>query len=410
MRCSTLLPPLVGVAICAACTSQQPIVGALQPLSGDAGLYGRSVDGGMQVALDDIREAYGLPEGFALVTADTESDPTTAVLEFHRLVEERKVRLVVGGITTDEAMALLPVAEEAGIICLSPTVSTSDLGGKSKNFYRLFPTDKVEGQTAANHLYNQRGVRSVLIFTDDSLYTRGMESKFRQHFQLKLQGTVYETIHLASSDWRTHATDMVHAYDPDAVYIIGYAQKIFDVLEHLQGTGFDGIRCTTSTIYVSDLIRRSSELADGVVFPLLTYDLDAERNPTKAFVDRYQQRFGLQPDIYAAHGYDAMQVALKAFETASNLYTSELRKAMSFGVADMPGVTGTLSFNDSHEVRRYPVMHCVSKGQVMSWARYRELRIKRIKQQHPQLLPASEADTQRPAQLETRGDDSRSRV
>ena len=362
--------PLLGWACAPA-----PTIGVLTPETGHAEAYGLAVNNGIRLALAEAESAERLPQSFRLIEADTHSVPDRAAAELRRLATELDVELVVGGVTTDEALALIPVVEDEKVVCLSPSASASSLTGKSPYFFRLFATDEVEGSTAARYLYDTRGARTVLIITDDSTFSRGLEAEFRQHYQLRLGGAIVDTVHDELEWWKRKATDMLNVHEPDAVYVVGHAEHIAETMELLDEAGYDGIKATTSAVYLAELLDRGNAALEGVVFPLTALRACEHRvdsDPGCPFVERYQRAFGTTPDFYAAHGYDAMRVALKALVTARSVDVRELRRYMRVGLQQFDGVTGTIAFDERGDVRRYPTMHTIVDGRVVSCARLAE--------------------------------------
>ncbi|MCU0304878.1 MAG: branched-chain amino acid ABC transporter substrate-binding protein [Thermoanaerobaculales bacterium] len=346
-----------------------PSMGVLTPESGPAAIYGRSVSSGIRLALDEARSAGVLPRGFELVSTDTRSAPALAAAELRRFADELGVGLVVGGVTTDEALALIPVVDKERVVCLSPSASASSLTGSSPYFFRLFATDEIEGSTAARFLHDQRSVRTVVVLTDDSTFSRGLEAEFRQHFELVLGGEIVATVHDELEWWERKAADMVNAHQPDAVYVVGHADHIVTCLELLSRIGYEGVRATTSAVFIADLLDRGNPALEGVVFPLAALRAcrdEAGGTPECPFVDRYRAAFGGEPDLFAAHGYDAMRVAIRALVDARSVDVRELRRYLRVGLQEFQGVTGTIAFNERGDVRRYPVMHTVFNGRVVS--------------------------------------------
>jgi branched-chain amino acid transport system substrate-binding protein len=362
----------------------EPVVGVLTPESGHARAYGHAISNGLDLAVAEARAANRLPEDFELLAVDTRSIPERAAGELRRLVNEEEVSLVVGGVTTDEALALIPVVEDEKVVCLSPSASASSLTGRSRYFFRLFATDEVEGSTAARHLVVDRGVDTVVVITDDSSFSRGLEAEFRQHFELRLGGTIVATVHDELEWWQRKATDMINANQPEAVYIVGHADHISATLELLARIGYEGIRCTTSAVYLTDLLRQGNPALEGVIFPLAslrTCNHSEEELPECPFVDRYAEHFGSAPDLFAAHGYDAMRVAIKAILEARSVDVNELRRYMRVGLNQFDGVTGTIAFDERGDVRRYPTMHTIWNRRVVScaWlAEQRRLKVQEI--------------------------------
>ncbi len=187
--------------------SGKPIVGVILPTTGAAASYGESIESGIRLALSDAREREGLPTGFEVEWADTGSDPSRAVAEFRRMVEERGVRLVIGGATSAEAIALIPELDEFDVVCLSPSASAPGLAQQSRLFFRIYPSDELEGHTAANFLFERLGKHDVLLFTGDTEYTRGIKPEFLKQYQEALGGSVVEDIALTEDGWEQVATE-----------------------------------------------------------------------------------------------------------------------------------------------------------------------------------------------------------
>jgi branched-chain amino acid transport system substrate-binding protein len=96
--------------------------------------------------------------------------------------------------------------------------------------------------------------------------------------------------------------------------------------------------------------------------PVLRFDLSSQQEPIKSFVQRYRAaNHGTDPDIYAAHGYDAAMVALYSLEGTRPKDTNELlQRIMSLG--DRQGVTGKLSFDPVGNTTHQPRMHIIKGG------------------------------------------------
>ncbi len=111
-RIGSFMGIVVGlVGLLSGCNSK-PVVGVILPTTGAAASYGESIESGVRLALSDARERGQLPEGFEVLWADTGSDPARAVAELQKMVAERDVKLVIGGATSAEAIAMLPVLDD----------------------------------------------------------------------------------------------------------------------------------------------------------------------------------------------------------------------------------------------------------------------------------------------------------
>ena len=376
---------LVLTGFLSAC-SGKPIVGVILPTTGAAASYGESIESGIRLALSDARERGDLPAGFEVVWADTGSDPARAVAEFRKVVEERGAKMVIGGATSAEAVALIPVLDELDVVCLSPSASAPGLAQRSRLFFRIYPSDELEGHTAANFLFERLGKHDVLLFTGDTEYTRGIKPEFLKQYQEALGGTVVDDIALTEDGWQEVAAKVLARSRVEAVYAIGYAEEILSVVQFLSARGFEGRIVTTSAFYSGQVIREAGEAAEGVLFPLPPFDRTSEKEPVLSFVNQYMDTYERAPDVFAAHGFDAMGLTIQVMNIAKPPETLEILKALNYGVAEFMGVTGPILFDDYGDVKHYPMMFIVHGGQVLSYQRFLEAERRRILHQVQDLL------------------------
>jgi len=360
------LPMLATLTLLAACGSP-PVVGVLLPLTGSASDYGESMKNGIDLALDESKG--NLPKGFKIIRGDTASDPATGAEELRKMGSEG-ARIVVAGTTSDTAHALLPVLEEADIIAVSPSASDPSLTKDSRRFFRVFSSDELEGRRAGRFLYDDQNKTTVLIYTEDSAQARGIEPPFRQVYEQAMGGEVVGRVLVGGPNWEQESSDLLAATRPSAVYIIGYGDSTIEVLDHLRTKNYSGLICATSAFYTNQIVDSNPDLVEGVFFPQPAFDVKSEGELAQNFIASYRQRFNSDPDIYAAHAYDAIRVVIWVVKEAKAYSTTEIRKTLAYGIKEFPGVTGIIQFNDYGDVHHNPIMFIIRDGQVLNYERY----------------------------------------
>jgi branched-chain amino acid transport system substrate-binding protein len=376
---------MASLALLAAGCGAKPAVGVLLPTTGAAGTYGESIESGIRLAITECREKDLLPKGLEIVWADSGSDPARAVAELEKLVHDRGVRLVIGGATSAEAKAILPELERLGVVCLSPSASAPGLGKQSNLFFRIYPSDELEGHTAAAFLYERLGQKQVILYEGSKEYVPGIEPAFRKQFEESLHGSVVAVVSLDEAGWRERSAAALSSTGVAAVYVVGYAEETLEVLRHLSQQGFAGRVVATSAFYSTRVIRDAGPLAEDLLFPLPPFDRTSEKEPVLSFVNRYMDTYSRAPDVFAAHGYDAMRFAIEAMRLGPAQLT-EIKQAFQFGVRDFMGVTGPIVFDDFGEVKHYPKMFVVKDGQVLSYERWLDAERARIYREVQNLL------------------------
>ncbi len=388
-RVGSVMGMMLVAGLLGGCNSK-PIVGVILPSTGAAASYGESIESGIRLALADARAQEQIPEGFEVLWADTGSDPERAVAELQRMASEYDVKMVIGGATSAEAMAMLPELDDLEIVCISPSASAPGLASRSRMFFRIYPSDELEGHTAGNFLYERLRKHRVLLFTGDTEYTRGIKPEFLKQYEESLGGTVVDTMTLAEDGWRERAATVLDGKSVDAAYVIGYAEEILDVVLFLHERGFAGRIVTTAAFYSGQVIREAGEAAEGILFPLPPFDRTSEKEPVLSFVNRYMNAYERAPDVFAAHGYDVMGLTIRIMNFAKPPETMEILKALNFGVSEYMGVTGPILFDDHGDVKHYPKMFIVKGGQVLSYQRYLETERRRILNQVQELLSSGD--------------------
>jgi len=378
---------LLGAALVVMACGTTPTLGVLLPMTGAASSYGESMRHGTELALAEAEAEGALPAGLVVEWADSKTDPEAAVAAFRSLASDAGAKLVICGTTSDSAKALLPVMDQLNTICLSPSATAPMLTKESRLFFRVFPSDELEGQRAGRFLREDQDRSTVLIFAEDTEQARGIEPPFRQVFEQAMGGKVVGRVVLNGGDWRREAADIVSAEQPEAVYVIAYAEKALEVLRHLREQNFSGTLLAASSFYSGPFIEEHPEEFEGVFVPLPAFDTQDESNPlVKSFVESYRETYDDEPDIYAAHAYDAMRVALEVFRRTKAHNVTELRRALQFGIKEFPGVTGIIQFTEYGDVHHNPIMFTIRDGQVLNYERFIEEEKSRIRERIRDLL------------------------
>jgi branched-chain amino acid transport system substrate-binding protein len=354
----------VGVLVLAsllftACSGHRIIVGVVLPETGVAKAYGPSLRAGIKLAFDEAA-AKNSPKGVEAWYRDSISKPEYARKETDELFKSGAL-IIIGGATSDEAKAIIPAAENTQRIIISPSASEPGLAGSSNLFFRVYPSDEAEASVAASFLVTQKKANTILVLFQKGLYADGMLPVFTADVT-KAGGKVLGQLPIGPTDWDKAITQALTTQKPDAVFICAYGEESLATLHVVRDAKYPGIVCASSAIYTGDVVKRAGAAADGVFVPMLKFDPSSQQEPTKSFVQAYRAaNHGADPDIYAAHGYDAAMVALNALEGQPPKDTNELlQRIMSQG--DKQGVTGKLAFDAAGNTTHRPRMHVIQSG------------------------------------------------
>ncbi len=365
------VPLLVGVA---ACPSGGPAeFGAVLPLTGSAAVYGSAIRRGIELAHEQVQNDPEAPR-IVLLWADSGSVPERGAKELDRVYGEGAIA-AIGGVTSAEALAMVPIADEQNQILLSPSASLPQLTGISSNFFRIFPSDFSEGTVMAKFAVDTYRVKSAVILAKEETYAKGIQEVFRDEFQRK-GGQIVEIIEFPAntSDFAA-LVDRVNTLKPEAVYLAAYADEIRAIIRELRRQKFSGNILTTSSFAAAETIAKTGADAEGVLFTQTALELEGDTPlQIKSFVAAYRAKFGSDPDLYAAHGYDAYQVLVEALRQGGTS-ASSFWKGMR-NIREYPGVTGTFQFDEKGDVQKFPHVYRVKDGKALDYELERQRQLK----------------------------------
>jgi branched-chain amino acid transport system substrate-binding protein len=147
----TLLATAAALAFAGACQAQSAEtvkIGLVTALSGQSALAGEAISRGLQIAIEEVNAKGGVLGGrkLELVRRDDESNPAKGVVAARELIFKEKVALIIGGLDTPVAMAMVPLMNQEKMPFMVPwAVGTAiTKNGATPNFaFRVSAVDEL---------------------------------------------------------------------------------------------------------------------------------------------------------------------------------------------------------------------------------------------------------------------------
>jgi branched-chain amino acid transport system substrate-binding protein len=358
MRRLSAVAMVVAAMLTGAC-SKKLIVGVVLPETGPNNGYGASLKAGIKLAFDEAI-AKQSPPGIEARYRDSFSDPESARKETADLFKSG-AWIVIGGATSSEAKWMIPEADKANRVIISPSASEGALAASSNLFFRVYPSDNVEGVQDADYLVNQKKARTILVLYQKGVFGEGMLKIFSDE-ATKLGAKITGQFPIGPSDWEQPIGPALEAQKPDAVFICAYAEETLAALKVVRAAKFPGTICVTSAFATGSAVQRAGALADGVLIAMTSFDPDSQQEPIKSFVQHFKAaNNGTAPDFFAAYGYDAATVAIDALKAGPPKDTADLLQHV-MGLGDVQGLTGKLAFDANGDTTNRPTIHCIEGG------------------------------------------------
>jgi branched-chain amino acid transport system substrate-binding protein len=344
------------------CGEKVAQIGVVLPLTGGDSSYGQAVHNGIMLAYAEIEADTEQVPRIVLDVKDTESDPEKAMALAETIYDEGAL-IALGGVTSAEAKSMIAVADRYDRVLISPSASSPELTGMSSNFYRIWPSDFAAASKMAQFVSQDLKLKEVVVVAEEQDYAKGIQGAFESALANN-GGSVTEVIEFPpnTSDF-SGLIGRVMTLKPRAVYLAAYGEDIGNMILALKKAGYEGHILTTSAFSSPRFIVPVGEAAVGVILTQSVFEVDSDHAHVKSFVESYREKYGEDPDIFAAHGYDAMKVVAAAVKGRAVL-SSEVPKGLR-DVKDFLGVTGSISFNDKGDVLKYPRLYIISSDLVL---------------------------------------------
>jgi len=149
------------------CVPSEPLtigfVGSTSGRSADLGIAGRDA---VQLAVEQRNQAGGVGgRQVRLLLRDDEQNPEVARRVLRELIDQGAVA-IVGPMTSAMAMAVVPIANQARVLLVSPTVSTDELTALDDHFFRVNTSTVDNAGRVAQFLLDQQGTRRLVAIYD----------------------------------------------------------------------------------------------------------------------------------------------------------------------------------------------------------------------------------------------------
>lgn len=210
---------------------------------------------------------------------------------------------------------------------------------------RVISDDRQSGYALAHYMHGKMGHKRVAMIRANNRYGRvGVMEYADAATRMGFPFIIEERFNDRETDFATQL-QRIKKTKPDAILIWGNAKESALILQQLRALGMN------QPVYASDrvvnpiFLNMVGKLAEGIV-TTCQYNPTANDPRLKAFQSNYKKRFGMEPDVFAAHAYDGMNLIIDAIHEAGlnrALIRDVLTDMKTF--QNYPGITGKVVFD-----------------------------------------------------------------
>ncbi len=339
------------------------LVGAVYPITGRSSLAGSPVEYGIELAVSEINNSQHSNVKIKLITEDGHSTVEGAVEAFNKLIHQDKVSIILGPGSSSQVQEAFPIAHQNQVVAISPSSAASGLSAISDFVFRTNLTTDVLIPNGVRVTQEKLGYQKVAtLFDEIDLFSRTSDAELRK----ALTDNGVEI--LTAESFQTEETDLsaqftrIKASNPDVIFISSTVGDISDILIQGRALGVPSdIPFIVNLTLSRDLVSAAGDAAEGTI-TFTSWNSTADTPGNQTFVQNYNMKYGMEPNIWAAQFYAAVHILAKGIADAQSTDPKAIAAALA-EIRDFDTILGPFSFNDVGDAVYDPIVLIVKDGE-----------------------------------------------
>jgi branched-chain amino acid transport system substrate-binding protein len=334
-------------------------LGALVASSGELEVMGKDTAATLDITVQEINDylaATGSKRKVRVYIEDTGSNPDTALKKLQALAD-KKIRLLIGPMSSAEVAAVKNFADSHGLLVLSTYSTATSLEIAGDNIFRLVFCDSAQAGLIAK-VFQSDGFKAVVpLYRGDTWgidMTQAVKAEFTRLGGVLLDGSRYspDTTDFSSA-LQSVASRVVQAqaaYGKTAILLLSFEEVVplfmqagrIPALGSVKWYGSDGTAATPKLTGS----RESAAFAVKTGFLSPTLGIPADAAPTGAKVKKVT---GHEPQSTALVAHDALWIAFYAslLGEQTDGSSESLKRVLAQTAGAYTGILGRSSFNSA---------------------------------------------------------------
>jgi len=266
--------------------------------------------------------------------------------EVIHLAYKDRVWAIIGGIDGANTHIAIRVALKIEIPWMTPgDLDPTYIETNIPWVMRCIGDDRQQNYLLVDYLFRKLGYQRVAILRASNRYGRFGVREIRDSARRLNRPIVIEMAHKVGAPDLTMQLDRIEATKPEAVVYWGNAEDAARALNAMRARGWSQPVFLCDRAVSDEFLKLAGPNAAGV---MCTYPWNPDRQDPKLarFKQAFQNRWGVEPDTYAAHAYDGANMLIWAIQTVG-LNRAKVRDVLAYRAEPFPGVTGEIPLSSA---------------------------------------------------------------
>jgi branched-chain amino acid transport system substrate-binding protein len=212
---------------------------------------------------------------------------------------------------------------------------------------RVITDDRQSSYNMLNYIHEKMGHTRVAVIRVNNRYGRvGIKEYSDAAVRIGHPVVIEERFMDGDTDFKTQL-ERIKKTNPDAILMWGNAKESALILQQIRAMGLKQPVYGSDRMVNPEFLKIAGPLAEGIV-TTCQYNPDSDNPKLKAFQAGYKKRFGEEPDVFAAHSYDGMNIIIDVINKAglNRVLIRDLMVDLKT-LKNYQGVTGPIELDQS---------------------------------------------------------------
>lgn len=208
---------------------------------------------------------------------------------------------------------------------------------------RCVGDDRQQGYLLMDYILRKMKYQRIAIIRSSNRYGRFGVREVRDSARRLNHPVLIEMAYKVGSKDLSLQLERIRDSKPEVVIHWGDAQESALILNQMRQMGMQQPYFTSDRSVTDEFVKVAGKNAEGVI---AGYPWNPERKDPKleAFRAAFRKRYNDDPETYAAHAYDGMNMLIWAVQVAG-LNRAKIRDVLAYRTKPWPGVTGEIPFS-----------------------------------------------------------------
>jgi branched-chain amino acid transport system substrate-binding protein len=326
----TLSVSLALVASSVPATAQGPIkIGASLSLTGTYAQPGRYQHEGYQLCQKDLNAKGGvLGRQVEIVVYDDQSNPSTGVRLYEKLITEDKVDGVMGPYSSAISEAVANVTEKYNKVNVSPLAATTSIFKKGRKYMFMVISPAEVYLEGLVDIAAKRGLKTIAIINEDTLFPKtSAQGTAELAKKAGMQVVFQEAYPKGNQDFSALLTKL-KAVNADVLAAATYFDDSVALARQMRELG---VNPKMLGVTVGGDIPKFQELLKGTaeyIYGSSQWEATLPYPGAKDFNEAYIKQFKQEPSYHSAAGYAGCMLYAEGVKKAGSLEPDRVREAL----------------------------------------------------------------------------------